>query len=206
MSSNTPELIRPGGTADANEEESERLTDLMRIADESDEAKEKFYRLVYDDLRSAARRLIRRQAPQDLRATELVHEVFQRFEASGTMREFKNRRVFFSVAIRAMRQVLIDNYRRRKKLVDSPDRQAVPLEDIVDSIERRLGYDIERLELALRRLEEESPRQYAVITYRFFCGLSIAAAAELLDVSRPTVERDWKLARAKLFRMMKHDT
>ena len=58
--------------------------------------------------------------------------------------------------------------------------------------------------MALRQLEVESPRQYAVITHRFFGGLTITDTAELLGVSEPTVERDWKLARAKLFRLMKH--
>ena len=192
---------------DSKTSERERLTDLLQLADESREAKERLYDCVYDDLRAAARKLVRRQSPQDLTTTELVHEVVQRFEGkNGVMRGFKNRRMFFAVAIRAMRQVLIDHYRRRKKLVDSPDRRAVPLEDLVASVERQIGYDVEQLELALAQLEADSPRQFAVVTHRFFCGLTIAQTAELLEVSCPTVERDWRLARAKLFRLMQRNT
>ena len=183
----------------------ERITDLMRLAGTgSTDAKQRLYARVYDDLRSAARRLVRRRTPQDLQTTEIVNEVVLRFEARGGIGDLRNRHVLFSVAIRAMRQVLVDQYRRRKKLVDSPDRKAVPLDDLVDTVEQQLGYDVERLESALAALEAESPRQYAVITHRFFGGMTISETARVLDVSQPTVERDWKLARAKLFRWMRN--
>ncbi len=189
----------------SDESRSPRLTDLIRLAAAgSFEAKEILYQHIYDDLRAAARRESRNDRVRDLQTTDLVNEVLLRFEHTGAMETFANRRVLFAVAIRAMRQILIDTYRKRRRMIDSPDRQPQPLPDLVDMVEKQLGYDVERLELALRQLETGAPRQYDVVTHRFFGGMTNGEVADLLGVSLQTVERDWKLARAKLFRWMQH--
>lgn len=179
---------------------------LQRIAAGAAEAKQELYRHIYDDLRASAKRVMRQQPRNDFQTTDLVNEVILRFETKNTVAGFPNRRVLFSVAIRAMRQVLIDQYRRRKKLIDSPDRVAEPLDRVLLAIERKTGYDFELLQMALDSLETESPRLFAVINSRVFGGLSIAETAKLLDISRQTVDRDWKLAKAKVFRFMKDNS
>ncbi len=180
------------------------LTDLIRRAsDNDDRAKETLYAQVYDNLRDAAHRLLSKQHRRDLQTTDLVNEVALRFETKNALKSMANRRVFFAVAIRAMNQILVDQYRRRSKLVDSLDRSGEPLDEVVNTIEHQVGADFERLQTVLVTLEAEAPRQHAVIMHRFFGGLSIRDTAELLDVSEQTVERDWRLARAKLFARLK---
>lgn len=183
------------------------LTNLLQLAADNDvEAKDELYRRVYDDLKLAARRILfRERNVGEMQTTALVNEVILRFEASEAIEKMANRRVFFSVAIRAMNNALVDHYRRRKKLIDSPDRVAAPLDDAVKWIEDETGFDFERLQIELEVLATESPRQHSVVMHRFFGGLSVPATAELLETSVATVDRDWRVARAKLLRRMRED-
>ena len=180
-----------------------RLTDLIQLAANANDAREQLYQRVYDDLRAAARRVLPEHPKGDLQTTALVHEVFLRFEKSEALTCMTNRRVFFAVAIRAMNQVLIDHYRRRTRNVDSPNRASQILDDAVAWLEEKTGFEFERLHLALQELERSAPRQHLVIMHRFFGGLTVAETAELLDISDKTVERDGRLARAKLLHYLK---
>ncbi|MCA9184540.1 MAG: ECF-type sigma factor [Pirellulaceae bacterium] len=183
-----------------------KLTDLIRRAAADDpQAKEQLYARVYDDLRSVARSVMWKNKGGELQTTALVNEVILRFERGNSLKTIDNRRVFFSVALQAMHQILVDHYRRRRKSIDSPDRKPEPLDEAVRTIESQVGADFEQLQQALDKLQRESPRQHAVIMHRFFGGLTISDTAILLEVSEQTVERDWRLARAKLFRNLKDD-
>lgn len=183
------------------------LTSLLHLAADNDsDAKEELYVRVYDDLRRAARRLLlHERRVGEMQTTALVNEVVLRFEMGASLEKMANRRVFFAVAIRAMNNVLVDHYRRRKKLIDSPDRGVSPLDDAVRWIENQVGADFEGLQNALHTLSEESPRQHSIVMHRFFGGLSAKATADVLGVSIATVERDWRLARAKLLHRLKDD-
>ena len=185
------------------DEDTRRITQLLHRAAEDGNAKEELYCEVYSDLKAAANRLMQRQCDGELQATALVNEVVLRFEKSNALRKMENRRVFFSVALRAMKQVLTDHFRRRKKLVDGGGRSAELLDRTLAAIEEQSGYDFERLRLALDKLEQNSPRQHAVVMHKFFGGLTIEQISVVLEVSEGTVERDWRLARAKLFRRMR---
>lgn len=181
----------------------ERLTDLLQLAaTEVPGAKDELYKRIYGNLRGFAKMVISRKPRGDLDTTDLIQEVIVRFEAAGALAKYPNRRVLFAVAIRAMNQVLVDHYRRRKKLIDSPDRIRSKLDDVVGKLETQMGHDFESLQHGLEQLEAESPRQFAVLSYRIYGGFTIAEVADLLEVSRQTVERDWRLARAKLFKVM----
>ena len=175
------------------------LTELIQMAADDRSAKDSLYHRVYDDLRTVAHRLMRKHRGNDLQTSALVNEVVIRFERGDALQTMANRRVFFSVATRAMNQILVDHFRRRKKNVDSPDRNALALNATVESIEKQVGCDFGCLNCALEKLEHASPRQHAVVMHRFFGGLSVASTADILDVSVGTVERDWRLAKAKLF-------
>jgi RNA polymerase sigma factor (TIGR02999 family) len=181
------------------------LTQLLRrAADGATDAKETLYELIYDDLREAARRVLKKNARGDFQTTALVNESLLRFEKEGVLKKFsENRRVFFSVAIRAMQQVLVNHCRRRKRENTQLDEEGNPFDQTISSIQERTGFDFEDLSTALNELENESPRQHAVITHRFFGGLTLKQTAEVLEVSEGTVERDWRLARAKLIRRLK---
>ena len=183
------------------------LTDLIQTAAAgTPNAKEELYRRVYDDLRAAAHGVMRREHNAgDLQTSAIVNEVVLRFENGDVLKSIANRRVFFSIAIRAMHQILIDHYRRRRKLIDSPDRSSMPLDKAIHWIEAQVGADFTDLELALGVLHGHSERQYSVVTHRFFGGLTIEETADILDVSVQTVERDWRLARARLLRELQQN-
>ena len=179
------------------------VTRLLQGAASGDvEAKQELYELIYDDLRDAARRVLRGKHRGDYQTTMLVNESLMRFERQGVLEQFsKNRRVFFSVAIRAMHQLLVDHYRRRKRETNKLG-EVVPWDHAIDSIEKQLKVNFDDLSQALETLEQDSPRQYEVIMHRFFGGLTIPETAETLGISETTVERDWRLARAKLVRQL----
>lgn len=191
-------------SAERMTDETEPLTAILQLAAQDDRrAREKLYKRVYDELRRAAHGLLLRERRKgEMQTTALVNELVLRFEGSDALAKMANRRIFFATAIRAMNHILIDHYRRRQKLVDSPDRAAVQLDDAVKWIEEQVGYDFEQLQLELEKLANESPRQHSVVMHRFFSGLSVKDTADILDVSLPTVERDWRLARAKLLRRL----
>ena len=183
------------------------LTRLMQLAAEGElDAKEDLYNLIYDDLRDAARRVLQRKARGDYQTTALVNEALLRFEKEGVLKKFsENRRVFFSVAIRAMQQVLVDHYRSRKREQMAIVKEDHPFDLAIFAIHEQTGFDFEELTAALNELKTESPRQHAVIAHRFFDGLTIDETAEILEVSDGTVERDWRLARAKLARRLEKE-
>jgi RNA polymerase sigma factor (TIGR02999 family) len=191
----------------AEREDLTDITQLLQLAGAGDrEARESLYRVVYDDLRRLARNLMRSRGAGDLESRALVNEVVLRFEKGDCLQSFENRRVFFSVAIRAMKQILISHYRRRKKEVGGSDQVREPLDLVVEAMEEQSGCDFEALNEALGELEVNSPRQHQVIMHRFFGGLTIAQTAEMLEISAGSVERDWRLARARLYRILRRSS
>lgn len=186
---------------------SDQLSSLIQEAaiQQNEKARAALYHRVYEDLHAAAHRLLGHRKRSEFQTTALVNEVIFRFERGGALASMDNRRVFFSVALRAMNQILIDHYRKRKKQIDCQDRSSEPLDAVVQQIEEKIGAGLDELQAELSRLANESPRQHAVIMHRFFGGLTIPQTAEILDVSEQTIQRDWRLARATLFRRLKDD-
>lgn len=182
----------------------ESLTRLIQqAAVGDDEARQELYNRVHSDLRVVAHRVASKNRSAEFHTTALVNEVVFRFEKGDALAAMENRRVFFSVATRAMNQILIDHYRKCRKSIDSPDRQSQPLDAVLIEIEDQVGTDFSQLQLELSRLANESPRQHAVVMHRYFGGLTIPQTAEILGVSVQTVQRDWRLARATLFHRLR---
>lgn len=155
--------------------------------------------LVYDELRRMAhRQLAREMGPCTLNTTGLVHEAYLKLIDENTV-PLKSRRYFFGAAARAMRQVLIDAARRRKRLKRGGGEQPLSLDESKVAVD---DYAAELVDLddALTRLSGEHPRPARVVECRFFGGLSIDETAQALDVSPMTVKRDWALARTWLYR------
>lgn len=176
---------------------------LERASDGDQESEHRFYELVNDELRKIATGLLRKHTSDSMDTTMLVNELLVQFIEKDTLSKSKNRRYFFAVAIDQMRKILIAHYRKKKSLKKGGNMNTVPLDKALDQItsdfERTHQFDFEALENALARLKERNSRQYEVIIYRFYGGLSVADTAKALDVSVGSVERDWRLARAKLF-------
>lgn len=160
--------------------------------------------LIYDELRHlAARRLAQERPGQTLQATALVHEAWLKVGA-GRHHDWAGRRHFFSAAAEAMRRILIDNARRKRTerhggqwlRVDSADFDelpgAAPNEHSADRVVR--------LDEALDRFASAEPRKAELVKLRYFTGLNLKEAAEVLGISEPTAKRDWAFARAWLFR------
>jgi RNA polymerase sigma factor (TIGR02999 family) len=156
--------------------------------------------LVYDALRQLAAQRLRGSAAGaiTLQPTALVHEAFLRL-VHGEI-DWQSRAHFFAVASKTMRNVAIDHARRRHADKRGGDAVRVELTEGVGVAAGGPGVDVLALDEALSRLETLDARQAKVVELRFFAGLSTAETAVVLDCSSATVERDWRSARAWLFR------
>lgn len=155
--------------------------------------------LVYDELRALARLRSRGEAPgSTLTPTAIVHELYLKL-AGEERAQWQNRRHFFAVAARLIRRILVDHARERGAQKRAGDRVRVELApDIV--VEAPLDLDLLALDQALDRLATLDARQAEIVGLRYFLGLSVEEAAELLGLSTPTVKRDFRSARAFLQR------
>jgi RNA polymerase sigma factor (TIGR02999 family) len=183
--------------------ESQRAGDVTRLLDEFHSgdrgALDRLFPLVYDELRGAARRaLARERAGHALQATELVHEAFFKLAGSANT-QWQGRVHFFAVASRAMRQVLVEQARRRLADKRGGGAEHVTLGDS-DAALNVVPDELIALDDALERLAQLEPRLRSVVEYRYFGGLSEREIAELLEVTERTVQRDWVKARAWLYK------
>jgi RNA polymerase sigma factor (TIGR02999 family) len=156
---------------------------------------------LYDELRViAASKLARLPRDQTLQATALVHEAW--IKLGSTNQRWQNRAHFFAAAAQAMRQILIDQARRKSALRHGGGQQRVELEES-QIIGGAPDEQLLAVNEALERLTAHDPPKAELVTLRFFVGLSLEEAAEILGISRPTANRYWAYARAWLFREMK---
>lgn len=153
--------------------------------------------LVYDDLRAQAAGLFLAQNPEHtLQPTALVHEAYLKLvKAEG--QSWESRRHFMAVAATAMRQVLADHARDRRRLKRGGDARKITLHESHLSVEGT-GFDLVDLDDALSELAGLNARQSRIVELRFLSGLSTEEIAEFLGVARRTVELDWRVARAWL--------
>lgn len=176
-------------------------TQLRRLSAGDAAAEVDLLALVYTQLRQlAARQLAGERAGHTLSPTALVHEAWMRLSDDSSLAP-ADRRQFFGVAARRMRQVLVDHARRRDAAKrGGPEREAVTLSALGDGHEG--GVDVLALEQALARLEAAEPRKARVVELRYFTGLDMTEIADLLDISRATAQRDWDVARAFLYQAL----
>lgn len=155
--------------------------------------------LIYGELRGMAENHLRRERKDHtLNATALVHEAYLKLVDQSRV-SWQNRAHFLGVAAQAMRRILINYAARRRAQKRGGDVLATTFDDELIPVETPADRLLD-LDEALNRLKELSERQAAVVEYRFFGGLTHEETAEVLDVSVPTVRRDWRLARAWLSR------
>ncbi len=172
-----------------------RLLAAIRSGDR--QALDDLFPLVYSELRRLARRQRSRASRNAQSTTTLVHEVYLKLSRSSTL-SCEDRRHFFSVAARAMKQAVIDSARERSAGKRGGDTLRVSIEDVDLAVEERAGEIIELAE-ALDRLAAVDARLARLVDLGFFAGLTVEETAELLDISPRTVKRDWRKARAFLF-------
>ena len=163
------------------------------------EALDRLLPLVYDELRSLANRSLRRERPgHTLQPTALAHECYLRL-VDQRLVQWQNRAHFFAVAATAIRRILVDHARSRGAARRGGGRQRVEFDEGA-LVSEEIDLDFVALDEALEELAEMDPRKSRVVELRFFGGLGIEDVSEVLDISHATVEREWKLARAWLYR------
>jgi RNA polymerase sigma factor (TIGR02999 family) len=184
----------------------ERMPQVAAIANVLDnfdaadvESRRRVFGVIYEDLRKRARRLLAAHETSSLNTTGLVHEAY--LKLIGVPLSVESRAHFFHIAATAMRQIMVDHARHRQS--QKRDRRvAVTLDaDIADSETSRI-MDMLALDGALQNLGAEGERLVRVVELHFFAGLSFPEIADLLSVSLSTVEREWRTARAFLYRSM----
>lgn len=166
------------------------------------QAAEQLLPLVYDELRKlAARRIAEEKSGQTLQATALVHEAYLRLVAADQPVPWNGRGHFFAAAAEAMRRILVNRARDKRRLKRGGERGRVALEglNIAHGADR---LDILALDEALEGLTREEPACAELVKLRFFAGLTQEEAAEALGVTRRTADRYWAFARAWLFRAL----
>ena len=154
--------------------------------------------IVYDELHRLARRYMRHERPgHSLQTAALVNEAYLRLVDYERM-EWQNRAHFFAVSAHVMRRILVDHARRRN-LKRGGGVEHVALEEAA-VVGGGQGPDLVALDDAMNTLARIDPRKVQVVEMRFFGGLSLEETAEALKVSTITVKRDWRAARAWLYR------
>ena len=176
------------------------VTGLLRAWGQGDEsALEKLVPLVYDQLHLAARRYMAAERPgHTLQTTALIHETYLRL-VNVRQVKWQNRAHFFAICAQLMRRILVDFARSRGYQKRGGDATRVDLDEAL-LITPEPGANLVALDQALQRLAEVDERKSRVVELRFFGGLSVKEAAEVLKVSADTVMRDWKLAKVWLLR------
>jgi RNA polymerase sigma factor (TIGR02999 family) len=164
-------------------------------------ALQKLVPLVYEELRRRARHFVIRERPgHSLRPTALIHEAYLRLVGSKPV-DWRDRRHFYALSSRLMRQILVDHARARRSRRRGGGAPAASFDEELTG--REPAPDLVRLDEALRALAETDERKSRVVELRFFGGFTAEETAEFLNVSPQTVLRDWRLARAWLDREMK---
>ena len=177
---------------------------LQQVKDGDDSARDRLFNELQTELRGMASAMMRRERPDHtLQATALVNEACLRLLDSDAIQNASDRRYFFGMANRAMRQILVEHARKRNTTKRGGDYERGSLDIVLEQFESSNGCRFEDLESSLEALEKDSPRQREVVELRFFSGLSVPEVAEVLEISVGTVERDWRLARAKLYQQLR---
>jgi RNA polymerase sigma factor (TIGR02999 family) len=177
------------------------LTQVLSALERGESPAEELLPLVYDELRRlAAWHLAHEQPGQTLQATALVHEAYLRLVGKEDP-QWNGRRHFFGAAAEAMRRILVENARRKKRLKRGGQMERVNADE-VDLPAPLPDDELLALDEALGRFAQVEPRAAELVKLCFFVGLTQEQAAQELGVSISTVERTWAYARAWLFRAM----
>jgi RNA polymerase sigma factor (TIGR02999 family) len=173
---------------------SEPVPDFERSAE-----RDRLLAELYDELRAAAARMLRRDAPYlTLQPTDLVNEAALRVMKLDRM-SFHDRQHFFATGARILRQAMIDAIRRRKR----EKRQAPTI--LFEGEGDRAEIDVEALDAALTRLEQVDAELARIVELRFFVGLQIGEIVEITGTSESTIKRRWRTARLWLAAELQED-
>jgi RNA polymerase sigma factor (TIGR02999 family) len=175
------------------------VTRILSAIEQGDaHAAEQLLPLVYDELRKlAAQKLAQEKPGQTLDATALVHEAYLRLVDTDKAQQWTGRGHFFAACAEAMRRILVDRARKKRRSKHGGDRTRITLDEAACLAD--CHDDLLALDEALDRLAEQEPARAELVKLRYFAGLSLDEAAACLGISRATARRYWTVARAWLF-------
>jgi RNA polymerase sigma factor (TIGR02999 family) len=176
------------------------VTRILAAIEQGDpQAAEQLLPLVYDELRKlAAQKLAQEKPGQTLQATALVHEAYLRLLDGEHAQNWNSRGHFFSAAAEAMRRILVDNARRKRRPKHGGDQKRLPLDAVALPLDDRFD-DLLDLDEALNALARQEPLKAELVKLRYFAGLSVEETAACLGISPVTAKRYWAVARAWLY-------
>jgi RNA polymerase sigma factor (TIGR02999 family) len=176
------------------------VTRILSAIEQGDpQAAEQLLPLVYTELRQlAAQRLAQENPGQTLQPTALVHEAYLRLVDVEEAQHWDSQGHFFAAAAEAMRRILVENARRKKRLKHGGDCRRVDW-DAAESVADAVPEDLIDLDNALSKLAAEDPARAEVVKLRFFAGLTMSEVARALGLSLATAERYWTYARTWLY-------
>jgi RNA polymerase sigma factor (TIGR02999 family) len=185
------------------------MTDVTQILSRMEQgdpsAAEQLLPLVYDELRKLAAAKLSRESPdQTLQATALVHEAYMRLVDTEKTQHWDSRGHYFAAAAEAMRRILVDQARRKKTARRGGELKRHALEH-VEIATPEPSLDVVAIDEALARFEQIDKLKADLVKLRYFAGLTIPQAAEVLGVSSATADRYWAFARAWLHTELKKD-
>jgi RNA polymerase sigma factor (TIGR02999 family) len=178
------------------------MSDVTRIIEDMKRgdahAADRLLAAVYQELRRlAAHKLAHERPGQTLQATALVHEAYLRL-LGDEQAAWDNRGHFFAAAAEAMRRILVEAARRKSRLKHGGDRQRVGFDE-ADFVTMPDSIDLVALDEALAKLAGVDPVKAELVKLRYFTGLTVVEAGEVLGISRATADRYWAFARAWLY-------
>jgi RNA polymerase sigma factor (TIGR02999 family) len=177
---------------------------LKKLADGNQQAAGELIPVIYEELHRLASRHLRHERPDHtLQATALVHEAYLKLVAQRDA-DWQNRNHFFAVASNLMRRILVDYARQHLRAKRGGGHTKVSLEAVALVAPARPDRVL-AIDESLSRLEKLDARQARIVELRYFAGLSIEEAAQVLEVSPTTVRRDWASAKAWLYGELKHN-
>lgn len=184
-----------------DETETNRLTQLLNAAQGGDaDAKQVVWSTIYRELHALAHRQMASERPgKTLQPTALVHEAYMRLLGSAAP-EWANRRHFFAAAANVMRQIRVDDARRRKRLKRGGGERPGNLHAGLAVGFEQNPEEILAVDEALERLRAKDSRKAEIVQLRYFAGMTVRETATVLGVSSSTVEKEWRLAKAWLYR------
>lgn len=176
------------------------VTRILSAIEEGDpHAAEQLLPLVYDELRKlAAAKLVQETPGQTLDATSLVHEAYLRLVGDESERQFTDRQHFFRAAATAMRRILVDRAREKRSQKRGGTWKRVDL-DSAAAVAGKPEEGVAVIHEALEQFAQHDPVKAELVQLRYFAGLSVEEAAEVLQISRATADRHWRYAKTWLY-------
>jgi RNA polymerase sigma factor (TIGR02999 family) len=172
---------------------------LIAIEQGDPHAIEQLLPLVYDELRQLAAEKMARESPgHTLQPTALVHEAFLKLVGPAPSAAWNGRTHFYAAAAEAMRRILIDHARRKQRARHGGGRKRLDFPE-AELVAEAPSHDLLALDEALTRFAAADPQKAELVRLRYFAGLTLEGAADLLGISRATAARHWAYARAWLF-------